>query len=57
MLEPAYLQRIAEGAEEIAADLHSYILRKIMERVMIRIGRGDEYLFTSADRWQIEISS
>mgnify|MGYP002601934323 FL=1 len=55
MLEPAYLQRIAEGAEEIAADLHSYILRKIMERVMIRIGRGDEYLFTSADRWQIEI--
>lgn len=55
MLEPAYLQRIAEGAEEIAADLHSYILRKIVERVMIRIGRGDEYLFTSADRWQIEI--
>lgn len=55
MLGPAYLQRIAEGAEEIAADLHSYILRKIMERVMIRIGRGDEYLFTSADRWQIEI--
>lgn len=55
MLEPAYLQRIAEGAEEIAADLHSYILRKIVERMMIRIGRGDEYLFTSADRWQIEI--
>lgn len=55
MLEPAYLQRIAEGAEEIAADLHSYILRKIVERMMIRIGRGDEYLFTSSDRWQIEI--
>ena len=55
MLEPAYLQRIAEGAEEIAADLHSYILRKIVERMMIRIGRGDEYLFTSADRWQVEI--
>lgn len=55
MLKPAYLQRIAEGTEEIAADLHSYILRKIVERMMIRIGRGDEYLFTSADRWQIEI--
>lgn len=55
MLEPAYLQRIAEGAEEIAADLHSYILRKIVERMIIRIGRGDEYLFTSADHWQIEI--
>ena len=55
MLDPRYLQHIAEGAEEISSELHSYIIRRIIDRMMIRIGRGEEYLFTSADRWQIEI--
>ena len=55
MLDPRYLQHIAEGAEEISSELHSYIIRRIVDRMMIRIGRGEEYLFTSADRWQIEI--
>lgn len=55
MLNPHYLQHIAEGAEEIASSLHEYMIRRIVERMMIRIGRGEEYLFTSADRWQIEI--
>lgn len=55
MLDPRYLQHIAEGAEEISSELHSYIIRRIVDRMMIRIGRGEEYLFASADRWQIEI--
>ena len=55
MLDPRYLQHIAEGAEEISSEFHSYIIRRIVDRMMIRIGRGEEYLFTSADRWQIEI--
>lgn len=55
MLDPRYLQHIAEGAEEISSELHSYIIRRVVDRMMIRIGRGEEYLFTSADRWQIEI--
>lgn len=55
MLDPRYLQHIAEGAEEISSELHSYIIRRIVDRMMIRIGRGEEYLFTSTDRWQIEI--
>lgn len=55
MLTPEYLRTIAEGAEEISSELHSYIIRRIVDRMMIRIGRGEEYLFTSADRWQIEI--
>lgn len=55
MLDPHYLQHIAEGAEEIASSLHEYMIQRIVERIMIRIGRGEEYLFTSADRWQIEI--
>lgn len=55
MLSPDYLARIAEGSEEIASQLHTYIIRQIIDRMMIRIGRGDDYLLTSSDRWHIQI--
>ena len=55
MLEPRYLQQIADGAEQIASELHEYIIRQIVDRMMIRIGRGDSYLLTSSDRWRIEV--
>lgn len=55
MLEPRYLQQISDGAERIASELHGYIIRQIVERMMIRIGRGDDYLLTSSDRWRIQI--
>lgn len=55
MLEPHYLQQIADGAEQIASELHEYIIRQIIDRMMIRIGRGDSYLLTSSDRWRIEV--
>lgn len=55
MLSPKYLARIAEGSEEIASQLHTYIIGQIIDRMMIRIGRGDDYLLTSSDRWRIQI--
>lgn len=55
MLTPEYLYRITEGAEDIASQLHSNIMRKIIERMMIRIGRGEDYLLTATDKWQIEV--
>lgn len=55
MLEPHYLQQIADGAEQIASELHEYIIQQIVDRMMIRIGRGDSYLPTSSDRWRIEV--
>lgn len=55
MLEPRYLQQIADGAEQIASQLHEYIVRQIIDRMMIRIGRGESYLLTSSDRWRIEV--
>lgn len=55
MLEPHYLQQIADGAENIASQLHEYIVRQIVDRMMIRIGRGESYLLTSSDRWRIEV--
>lgn len=55
MLDPRYLQQIADGAENIAGQLHEYIIRQIIDRMMMRIGRGDDYLLTSSDRWRIQI--
>lgn len=55
MLTPEYLYRITEGAEDIASKLHKNILDKIISRMMARIGRGEDYLLTATDKWQIEV--
>lgn len=55
MLDPHYLQHIADGAENIASQLHEYIIRQIVDRMMIRIGRGDDYLLTSSDACRIQV--
>ena len=54
MLSPDYLLHISEGSEEIAEQLHSDIVKRIVKRIMIRIGRGDNYLLTAQDKWAIE---
>lgn len=54
MLEPEYLRRVSEGSEQIASSLHDYIIQQIIRRIMLRIGRGDEYLLTSSDVWRIK---
>ena len=54
MLSPDDLLHISEGAEEIAEKLHSDIVRRIVNRIMLRIGRGEDYLLTATDKWQIE---
>ena len=55
MLRPAYLAAIAEGSEQIASELHDYIVQAIVGRMMERIGRGEKSLLTSADCWRIQI--
>lgn len=54
MLSPDYLLHISEGGEEIAEQLHSEIIRKMVYRIMLRIGRGEDYILTATDKWQIE---
>lgn len=54
MLDPNYLLHISEGAEEIAEKLHNDIIKRIVNRMMLRIGRGEDYLLTATDKWQIE---
>ena len=55
MLTPEYLQRITEGAEEISSSLHRTIMDMIIKRIMKRLGRGEDYLLTQTDRWQIQV--
>lgn len=55
MLTPDYLKRVAEGSEAIASSLHNYIIGRLIEAIMIRLGRGENYLFTSSDRWRIQV--
>lgn len=54
MLDPNYLLHISEGAENISEQLHNDIVRRIVNRIMLRIGRGEDYLLTATDKWQIE---
>lgn len=55
MLDPEYLQEITEGATEIADELHTDIIKRIVGRIMRRLGRGEEYILTQTDRWQIGV--
>lgn len=54
MLTPYELLHISEGAEEISEMLHQDIIKRMIDRIMLRIGRGEEYLLTSVDKWQLE---
>lgn len=54
MLSPEYLLHISEGAEQIAEELHIDIINRIIDRILIRLERGDEYILTAYDKWQIE---
>lgn len=54
MLTPEYLLRISEGSEEIAENLHSDIMNAIVSRIIARLNRGEEYVLTSRDKWQLE---
>jgi hypothetical protein len=55
MLTPEYLLRISEGAEEIAEELHQDILNRIIERIVVRLDRGDNYILTAYDKWQLQV--
>lgn len=54
MLTPSYLLHATEPAEEIAEKLHIDILNRIIERILLRIKRGDDYILTAVDKWQLE---
>lgn len=55
MLSPDYLLRVSEGGEAIAETLHNEIIKQIVERIALRLDRGDNYILTARDKWQIEV--
>lgn len=54
MLTPSYLLHAVEPAEEIAEQLHSDILNRIIDRILLRLDRGDDYVLTAVDKYQLE---
>ena len=54
MLDPQYLLHISEGAEDISEALHNEIIKRIINRIMLRISRNDDYVLTAYDKWNIE---
>jgi len=54
MLTPSYLLHATEPAEEIAEKLHTDILNRIIQRLLLRLAGGDDYTLTAVDKWQIE---
>lgn len=55
MLSPEYLLQVSEGGEAIAESLHNDIIEKIVGRIATRLDRGDDYILTPQDKWQIEV--
>ncbi|MBQ7767566.1 MAG: hypothetical protein IJ403_01635 [Oscillospiraceae bacterium] len=55
MLTPEYLLRVSEGGEAVAESLHNDIIAKIIDRIALRLDRGDNYILTAQDKWQIEV--
>lgn len=54
MLTPEYMLHATEPAEEIAEALHQNILDRIIQRILHRFSRGDNYVLTAVDKWQLE---
>ena len=54
MNTPSYLLHATEPAEEIAEKLHIDIVNRIVSRIIARFDRGDDYILTAVDKWQLE---
>ena len=54
MLSPEYLLHISEGAEEVAAGLHTRMVKQVTSRILARQAKGYGYLLTSSDKWRLE---
>lgn len=54
MLSPEYLLHISEGAEEVAAGLHTRMVKQVTSRILARQAKGYGYLLTSSDKWRLQ---
>lgn len=55
MLTPEEIARLSEGSEEIASQLHTEILSRVVKAIITRLDRGDDYILTARDKWMLEV--
>ena len=54
MLTPDYLLHVSEGAEEIAAQMHTDMIKRVVSRILARESEGKEYILTASDKWRLQ---
>lgn len=52
MITPEQFQEIGETLLPLLDELTEWIIQDMIERFMIRFGRGEEKLLTGTDEWQ-----
>lgn len=55
MLDPDLILKLSEGSEKVASELQDEIVMAIVDRILTRLARGDDYILTPVDKWQLEV--
>lgn len=55
MLTPQELLEIVDTLHPQLDTLNAWITTDLIQRLMARLGRGEEFLLTSTDQWQLEV--
>lgn len=55
MLQPNYIWRLTEAAEQAASALDTRIKCMIIERIVARLDRGEDFYLTSTDVWNAQV--
>lgn len=55
MLTPQELLEIVDTMQPLLDELNGWIVRDMIERLMARLGRGEGFLLTGTDQWQLEV--
>lgn len=55
MLTPQQLLEIVDTMHPLLDELNSWITADMVNRLMLRLGRGEGFLLTGTDQWQVEV--
>lgn len=55
MLTPKELLEIIDTMRPLLDDLNTFITKDVVTRLMSRLGRGEQFLLTGTDQWQLQV--
>lgn len=55
MLTPQEIVEIIETMHPLLDGLNAWITKDLIKRVMARLGRGEDFVLTSTDEWQLQV--